>query len=92
VPQPSFTGYWINRFDRRLIQDDGEVLAFHPAWIHPDFNPQGIRIGFMNGEGRFQSAEYSDYKDTYLSDDLHMPIHWMKLPNHPTFTLKPNEL
>jgi len=27
-----------------------EVLAYSPEWIHLDFNPKGIRVGFLIGD------------------------------------------
>lgn len=30
-----------------------EVLAYHPSWIDEDFNPRGIRIGFLEWRRRF---------------------------------------
>lgn len=66
-----------------LNQDKGEVIAFHPSWIDPDFNPDGIRIGFINGEGKFWSAEWNDYQDTYQNNQEVMPTHYMRKPQPP---------
>lgn len=26
--------------------DDVDVIAYNKKWVHPDWNPKGIRIGF----------------------------------------------
>lgn len=67
----------------QLTQDHGEVLAFHPKWIHPDWNPLGIRAGFVNGEQNFYSAEWNDGQDTYQNSDESFPTHWMPYPQSP---------
>lgn len=67
----------------QLNQDMGEVIAFHPAWINEDFNPNGIRVGFVNGDGNFFSAEWNDHQDTYQNNEQHFPTHWQPLPEPP---------
>lgn len=67
----------------QLTQDHGEVIGFHEKWIHPDFNPNGIRIGFLNGDDKFYSAQWWDYQDTYQNSDEYFPTHWMPLPQPP---------
>lgn len=62
---------WVCSKQRPLTQDDGEVLAHHPDWIDEDFNPKGIRIGFVGGEGNFISAYWWDYQDTYIDGEEH---------------------
>lgn len=44
-----------------------EVIGYHPTWIHPDFNPEGTRICFINDENEWHSAGWVDYQDTYVS-------------------------
>lgn len=75
-----------------------EVICFNKAWVNEDFNPSGIRIGFLNGDGDFTTAHWWDYQDTYVtisktdcdnegfSDEIKMstePTHWMILPKTP---------
>ena len=50
-----------------LLPDEGiEVLCFNEAWIDEDFNPKGIRIGFLNGS-EWTTAHYWNYQDTYIT-------------------------
>lgn len=73
-----------------------EVICFNPAWINEDFNPNGTRIGFLNGEGVFTTAHWWDYQDCYMtisksdcegeefSDEIKNstePTHWIPLPD-----------
>lgn len=44
-----------------------EVLCFNENWIDEDFNPKGIRIGFLNGDGNFTTAHWWDYQDCYMT-------------------------
>ena len=41
-----------------------EVIAYHHKWVDEDFNPNGIRIGFLSDEG-FISAFWWDEQDCY---------------------------
>ena len=41
---------WIKTEDE-LPPEGIEVIAFHHKWIDEDFNPNGTRIGFLNGKG-----------------------------------------
>lgn len=60
-----------------------EVIAQSDEWIHPDFNPKGIRVGFQNltedrndAEFQFLSAHWYDYQDTYQNDEKTFPVKW----------------
>lgn len=57
-----------------------EVLAFSEQWIDLDFNLVGIRVGFVDGEGQFCSAEWVDYHDCYQESTEDTPSHWMPFP------------
>lgn len=67
--------------------DDVDVIAYNKKWIHPDWNPKGIRIGFKE-EDRFYSAQFSgnsdDYITHYYSEDdnnySEKPEYWTKIP------------
>lgn len=52
---------------KELPKEWDEVLLFNKKWIDPDTNSKGVRIGFINEDGVFQSAEYSSYKDCYFN-------------------------
>ena len=41
-----------------------EVIAYNHKWIDEDFNPNGIRIGFLSDDG-FISAFWWDEQDCY---------------------------
>ncbi len=69
---------WTETDFKKPIPEDLEVLGFHNDWIHPDFNPSGIRVGFMGADG-FISARWNDSQDTYLNGEG-MPTKWMKIP------------
>lgn len=66
-----------------LNQEKGEVLAYHEKWIDPDFNPDGIRTGFIGGDGAFISAKWCDSGDTYENDEEFMPTHYKAKPLPP---------
>lgn len=90
---------WINVGDK-LPNEGFEVLLFNKKWINEDFNPKGIRIGFLNGTGEWVTAYYCSQHDEYHtrdneSDDDHYkqnlaedqkPTYWFELPN--TMNLK----
>ena len=44
-----------------------EVLAYHEDWVNPDFAPDGVRVGFINGDGNFVSAYWWDHQDDYIA-------------------------
>jgi hypothetical protein len=56
---------WI-KVDDMLPEEGIEVLCFNEAWINEDFNPKGIRIGFLNGS-EWTTAHYWNYQDTYMT-------------------------
>lgn len=54
---------WINFEEEKPITGE-EVLAFNKKWIDEDFNPRGIRVGFLRFDG-FISAFWYDEQDCY---------------------------
>lgn len=54
---------WLN-FKEQEPPFGEEVLAFNRKWIDEDFNPRGIRVGFLSDEG-FISAFWYDEQDCY---------------------------
>lgn len=60
------------------------IIGYSPEWIHPDFNEAGIRECFLDGSGRYTSAKWCDYQDTYVTDTETMPTHWQYFPKPPT--------
>ena len=61
---------WHKFIEGSLPPVDVDVIAYSKKWIHPDYNPKGIRIGFME-EDRFYSAQWdgdANYS-THCSDD-----------------------
>lgn len=89
---------WIN-FKGTKPEEGIEVLAYNHEWIDEDFNPNGTRVGFVNGDGEFTSAYWWDYQDSYLTinksiceenKDFYInhidntePEYWMPIPNLP---------
>lgn len=87
---------WIKYEKESLPPEGEEVVAYNHKWID-DFNPRGLRVGFLNGDGEFTSAFWWDYQDDYIalsksrceSDpsffERHLdntePEYWRKLPN-----------
>lgn len=54
---------WLN-FKEKEPPFGEEVLAFNRKWIDEDFNPKGIRVGFLSDDG-FISAFWYDEQDCY---------------------------
>lgn len=50
--------------DEEMPPEHEEVLFYNPKWINEDFNPRGIRIGFMSNDD-FTTAHWWNYQDTY---------------------------
>lgn len=56
-----------NKYDKENLPPEGvEVLAYNSKWVNEDFNPKGIRIGFVIGD-EFISAHWWDYQDCYIT-------------------------
>lgn len=86
---------WIKWSDKKP-KEGIEVIGYNPKWIDEDFNPNGTRIGFMNGDLEFTSAYWWDYQDSYLTInkstcnedpnfynkhiDNTEPMYWMPIP------------
>ena len=46
-----------------------EVLLFNENWKHPDWNPRGIRIGFLDDVSGWVSAYWCNTHDEYHTRD-----------------------
>ena len=73
------------------------MIAFNKKWIDEDSNPNGIRIGFLEGYN-FISAEWDDEWETYVThhkegddygdvpasmlDERHMKFAKPNMPTH----------
>lgn len=70
-----------NKFSEKKPQIGIEILAYCVQWIHPDFNPKGIRVGFLNQseQGEFVSAKYCTQGDCYESDEQFLPEYWKNI-------------
>lgn len=89
---------WINYKDK-MPEEGIEVIAFHHKWIDDDFNPNGTRVGFVNGNGTFTSAFWWDNQDCYTEINVEKcvenpdfyrshidntePEYWRPMPNFP---------
>lgn len=62
-----------------------EVIGFHPDWIDLDYNPNGWRICFRNGDGSIWiSSVWDNVLDYYHTDDTcKAPIIHFFLPKKP---------
>ena len=81
---------WISMKKNAALKQEAawEVIGFHFDWIDEDFNPNGTRVGFVNGEGGFTCAKWCNSQDTYVTIDdtftpeVHvMPTHYMLIPS-----------
>lgn len=82
---------WISMEEIPLKETDAmEVIAFHPEWIHEDFNPNGTRVGFIGAEGEFISAKWCNDQDTYENCEKLLPTHYMFMPKNPMSILEPS--
>jgi hypothetical protein len=60
------------------------VIGCDKKWIHPDFNPEGIREFFVDDVMGVVSAEWFDYHDTYRSSiSQEVPEFWIPYPVTP---------
>ena len=83
---------WIKIDSKNLPEPGIEVIGFSPEWIHEDFNTNGTRVCFLNGDEGFFSAQWNDYQDTYDNSEV-MPTHWMPMPIMPKGEpINPNQL
>lgn len=63
---------WIN-YKEKKPPYGVEVLAYHHLWVNEDFNPKGIRVGFLQdncAKGNpydFVSAYWWDSQDAYIT-------------------------
>ncbi|GEJ46038.1 hypothetical protein [Chryseobacterium sp. ON_d1] len=88
------------RVEDALPEEGFEVICFNERWIDEDFNPKGVRIGFLNGN-EWTTAHYWNYQDTYVtishsncdndeefSDEIKDnidPTHYMLIGNPPIY-------
>ena len=83
---------WISLNDRK--PDAGhEVLLYNKNWIQEDYNPKGVRIGYLDDVSGWVSAYWCSYHDDYhtrnsAQDDKRftdfkaanqVPTHWMEI-------------
>jgi hypothetical protein len=68
-------GKWIN-YKEQKPPYGVEVLAYHHEWVNEDFNPKGIRVGFLqdslaedanDNPYDFVSAYWWNYQDCYMT-------------------------
>lgn len=58
---------WIKIDKKHPLPKFEEVLGFNKEWIETDFNPKGVRIGYLTDEGNFISAKYEPDGEDYIS-------------------------
>jgi hypothetical protein len=83
---------WVSINDKKPEQGI-EVLFFNERWIDDDFNPKGIRIGFIDDVSGYVTAKWCNYHDEYHTRDSaeddkqfedfeainQIPTHWMPI-------------
>ncbi|MFH6945133.1 hypothetical protein [Flavobacterium sp. FlaQc-50] len=83
------SGVWYELEKFPLQQQDFlKVLGHSEDWIHPDFNPDGTRECFINGDLGWTSARYVDHQDCYIEDTESSPTHFMIIPSIETHPIK----
>lgn len=88
------------KIEEKLPEQGLEVLCFNKNWICEDFNPNGTRIGFLNGDNEFTTAHWWAYQDTYMTiskydckDEIFSeniknntePTHWRSIEKPPIY-------
>lgn len=58
---------WIKIDKKHPLLKLEEVLAYNKEWVEADFNPKGVRIGYLTDEGNFISAKYEPDGEYYIS-------------------------
>lgn len=58
---------WIKIDKKHPLPKFEEVLAYNKEWVEADFNPKGVRIGYLTDEGNFVSAKYDPDGEDYVS-------------------------
>ena len=58
---------WIKIDKKHPLPKFKEVLSFNEMWIDEDFNPTGIRIGYLDDNGNFVSAKYCPDSEDYVT-------------------------
>lgn len=58
---------WIKIDEKHPLPKFEEVLAYNKEWVEADFNPKGVRIGYLTDEGNFVSAKYDPDGEDYIS-------------------------
>lgn len=72
---------WYKLEDFPLQQEDFlKLIGYSKDWIDPDFNPDGTRECFINGDLAWTSARYVDYQDCYIEDCETKPSHFLIIP------------
>lgn len=62
-----------------------ELLLFNEKWKDEDYNPKGVRLGFLEGSGNWLSARWDNYHDCYITADSSLtdedePTHYRRIP------------
>ncbi len=74
-----------------------EFLLYNEKWIDEDFNPKGIRVGFLDGLGGWISSHWCNTHDEYhtrisseddkqfedFKGENQVPTHYWPLPDKP---------
>lgn len=74
---------WIDVSGHSLPTPGVEVIGYSKEWVHPDFNPNGVRVCYVSEQGRFTSAYWSNSADEYITDTKSIPTHYCSFPKTP---------
>ncbi len=72
---------WVPVNEIPPTQKMGQLIGFSKDWIHPDFNIDGAREFFVNGDGGYTSSKWVDNQDTYVNDNESKPTHYTVYPS-----------
>ena len=83
VPYLRKSDGWIPVSERLPKSTDFEVIGFNKEWIDPDFNPKGQRVCFVDDDGFWMCAKWSDSAQQYITEVNDMPTYWRYSPTPP---------
>ena len=76
----SVTARWVELHSSKNNQiKKVTFIGYSKEWVHPDFNPDGLRECFVNGDNGITSARWSNDADQYITDNDSRPTHYLEL-------------
>lgn len=65
------------------VPENTDLLVYNEEWINEDDNPEGIRIGFFNGDQWASAGWCIEHGEYHTITDL--PTHYSLLPKSPRY-------